>query len=876
MVGNIKKYFILLFCIIAVSLAGISAGGTTAALKNIELPKEAVSKKILENGLTVLTKESQPSGLVTIDIKIKAGSSLEGEYLGSGISHLVEHMIFKGTRARKPGDIEKEVKSYGGVINGSVSQDLTDYYLTVPSKYLKEALAILKDMLLNAVFDPSELENEKGVILKEIKLHDDEPQSRLLRLLNETAYLQHPYRYPPIGYESRFKLLTRPDAIKYYNRMYVPNRMVIAIVGGIDRSDAISKVENEFKDFRRPGYSDIGPLPTEPPQIERRQLDEEGHASLGYLGMAFHSTRLLDTDLFAMDVLAMILGRGDNSRLNKELLKSKKAVYSISCWNYTPRDPGVFIINAVLDKNNLNEAESLIMEEIRKLKDAQVGDDELEAAKRMVLSDFIFSLQTIGEQAGELSSNYIMTGSHDFYKRYVEGIQAVSKNDVKSAAEKYLSGDNLTIVRLLPQIPKPAESRPVAQSMSKEDIKKETLPNGLRLLVREDKKTPTVAITVAMLGGLMVEEKADNGISHLASEMLLKGTAKRDESKIAGAVEALGGDISAFSAFNSFGLNMELLNADAVTGVEILRDVLGDSVFPAEELDKEKTLTLAMIKEEDDDIFQRGLNVLRKEIFGDSPYGLRSLGEEGTVKALKRDDIVNFYNKYVIPNNMVISVSGDVDAGSFMNILTDAFKDLKAKKDVTAISAKRAKIGSVKAAYLTMDKAQSLLLAGFETVDLKSPDRYALDVLGSILSGQSGRLFDALRGKQSLAYTLGCAQRLGLDTGFLVLYVATSKDKLSQSKKGLLNQIKDIRARKVDDAELIAAKRELCTDYQLGTQTNIFFSSTTALDELYGRGYDNLYKYESEINKVTKDDVKRVADKYLNLNAYAEVVVSPN
>jgi len=166
-------------------------------------------------------------------------------------------------------------------------------------------------------------------------------------------------------------------------------------------------------------------------------------------------------------------------------------------------------------------------------------------------------------------------------------------------------------------------------------------------------------------------------------------------------------------------------------------------------------------------------------------------------------------------------------------------------------------------------------LAGFETVDLKSPDRYALDVLGSILSGQSGRLFDTLRGKQSLAYTLGCVQRLGLDTGFLVLYVATTKDKIAQSKRALLNQIKDIKQRMVDDAELISAERELCTNYQLGTQTNMFFSSTTALDELYGRGYDNLYRYEGEINKVTKDDVKRVADKYLNLNAYAEVVVAP-
>jgi len=173
----------------------------------VEFPKEAVSLKVLGSGLVVLAKECPPRELVSISVKITAGSSLEGEYLGSGISHLVEHMVFKGTKTRPAGAIEKEVKSYGGFINGSTSQDLTDYYITCQSRYFDKALSLLKDMLQNAVFDPAEFEKEKEVILKEINLRDDEPTACLVRILNETAYLEHPYKYPPIGYEAPFRRL---------------------------------------------------------------------------------------------------------------------------------------------------------------------------------------------------------------------------------------------------------------------------------------------------------------------------------------------------------------------------------------------------------------------------------------------------------------------------------------------------------------------------------------------------------------------------------------------------------------------------------------------------------------------------------------------
>ncbi len=852
-------------------ICGFAASETVSSVKKIDLPSEAVFKKVLENGLTILIKECPAQDLVTIDIKIKAGSSLEGEYLGSGISHFVEHMLFKGTKTRKPGDVEQEIKSYGGFMNGSTSFDETGYYITVPSQYTSKALAVLKDLLLNASFDKNEFEKEREVILKEIKLNTDDPQSRLMRQLYRTAYLTHPYRHPPIGYEDHFKALTRDDLVKYYNRMYVPNRLVISVAGRVSTPETASLLENEFRDFRRSNFDPVIVEP-EPQQIGTRRIEEEIEANLSYLAIAFHSTSIFDKDLFAMDVLSMILGRGNNSRLNESLLKSKRLVYSISSWNYTPRYPGLFVVTSILDRDNRASAEKAILEEISGICGAPIRDEELDTAKRMVISDYIFSRETVGEQAYEMGENELITGDHDFMRRYVEGVQAVSKDDIKRVARSYLSTDNMTVACLLPKTTTATPKKAQESVLIESGVQKVTLENGVRLLLRQDKTTPTISITAAFSGGLAAENRSNNGISNLTASMMLKGTSARREADIKGPIESRGGNINAFSGFNTFGFNVSILKDDLDTALETLKDIVTDSVFPDYEIDKEKTIVLAMIKDEDDNIFRHGSNILRKELYGDSPYGMRYLGEEATVTSLKRSDLFNFYKAYCGANNMVISISGDIEKDLVIGKVKAAFAGME-RQDIILPEARFVKSGALRSKVLEMKKEESLALMGFITTSLRDEDRYALDVLCSVLSGYSGRLFVNLRDKLPLAYALGCDQKLALDTGYLVLHVATTKDKMSETRKALISEIGNIRERLIDENELILAKRELATRYEISLQTNGFVSSQSALDELYGLGQDNLFKYISKIEKVTGEDVKRVASKYLDLECYADVVI---
>ncbi len=848
----------------------------TASVKDsdaIELPKEAVSKITLANGLVILAKESVISNLVAIDVEIRAGSSLEEEYLGSGISHLVEHMLFKGTGTRGAGEIEKEIKSYGGFINGSVSQDLTEYSVIVPAEYAEQALLLLKDMLLNATFDKAEIDKEKEVILKELRLDNDEPQNLLIRLLDETAYLRHTYKYPPIGYEWKFRSLARDDVIKYYNRMYAPNRIALAIVGGMGRSALLSRAEAEFKNFRPPNYNVIGLSPIEPPQIDKRYAEKKIQTSLSYIAIGYHSTSVLSEDLFAMDLLSMILGRGDNSRLNGTLLKRDRIVHSISSWNFTPRDPGLFVITALLDTDKLISAEDSINDQIAKVRSGLFDKDELEGAKRMVLGDYILGLQTVDAQASDMAANYLLTGSYDFSRRYVKGIQAVSAEDLKRVANRYLRDDGATVVKIVPESFKGPSEVTEPGPAAEAPLKTVTLPNGLRIAIRQNKKTPSVSITAAMGGGLIVETKADNGIFNLLSRMLLKGTADRREEDIAGAIEKAGGSINPFSGFDSFGIDIEFLKPDLQTAISLMQDVLINSTFPSEELDRERAITLAMIREEDDDIFQKGIAAFRKGLFTASQYGLRYLGEEDSVKSLTRKVLVDYYKKYVIPNNMVISVSGDVDPDEAADRLTKAFSVLKAK-DMPETKVTQAFPKKIDVKTIAMEKEQSFVVLGFVTTNIKDPDRYALDLLGSVLSGYSGRLFDSLRNKLFLAYTLGCVQKTMAEAGFFALYAATTKKNIRTVEHSLIKEIKAILKDGITDEELLLAKRELVAGFEIKKQTNSFFTKTTAIDELYGLGYEDIFKYGSAIDKVTKEDVKRAAEKYFNLNRYAEVIIS--
>lgn len=827
-------------------------------------------KYILDNGMTVILKDTPSSPLVSLVAIVKTGSATEGEFLGSGISHFVEHLFFKGTKKREVGQIAREIESLGGEINGFTTYDYTGYTITLPKEGFDKGLEILADALMNPQFDLGELEKERGVILGEVRLYQDDPGRRLSKLFFASAYTRHPYQHPIIGYEPLLKNLKRDDLLRYYKKMYVPNNIVLAVAGDIDR-ETLSRIEDEFKEFKMEPYV-LRNIPTEPEQLALRRVENEYPTKLTRMFLGFKGVSMADKDLFALDVLALILGQGESSRLYREIYKKKELVYSIEASNLTLMGGGIFAVNCALEKEKTDEAIEAVYLEIEKVKKGEIGIQELKKAKKQVISSYIFSRQTNNAIASDFAISEVVTGDFDFSTKYVQAVESLTPEDIQKVAKKYLNKETLTIAILNPIGPKEEVKKEAEKKIP--EIEKTVLDNGLTVLLREEKSLPIVSMKIIFAGGVRRETEAQNGISNLISRMLLRGTEKRPSETIAETIESLGGEIDAFSGDNSFGLSLNILSQDIETGIELLADVITNSVFPQKELEKEKKLALAQIKAQDDSIFKLASKSLKKTLFKTHPYRFDPLGEEESVKRISRQDVVEFYNNSLAPKQMVLAVFGDIKSQDVLELIKDKFAKLT-PKEIAPILLQESFPQKLKEAAIPDSKEQTVMMFGFPGVKFTSPERYSLEVLDSLLTSMSGRLYQKIREELGEAYTLGGGSIPGIERGFYYLYVSTTWENLEKTKEIVLREIKDLQTNYVNDKELSSAKAYLCGVQKANLETNSALALKSGLDELYGLGFDHYKLYQKKINSITREDIKQTAKAYLNTDTMAVVTVKP-
>lgn len=864
-----KLLFILIFFTVSCLYSPHAIADQSDDLSD-HLYSQAVEKTVLRNGLTVVFKKAPSTGLASINIKVMAGSAQEAEYAGTGISHFVEHMIFKSTNKRRPAGIEKEIRSHGGTINGATSFDYTSFTITIPSEHISLALKGLSDSLFNPLMDPKEIQKEKSVILKEIKLNRDDPARHISRLLWGIVFRSHPYRHPVIGYESLFKKISRDDILTYYKRMYVPNNMVLVLVADIDREEAFSEINKYFLNKERSAFH-VKPLTPERNQVSERQLSVKENIEMAYFALGYRSVNVSDPDMAALDVLSAILGHGNSSRLNSALYRKKNLVYSIGSWNYTPQDPGIFIISGVADPEKLSAALGAIGEEISYIKKGSVSEKEVERVKTMTLASQIYSLKTLSGQASDMSMNELTTGDPTFTKAYLKSISAVKAADVKRVANQYLRNESLSTVTLTPR---PEVTSPeVSGADISRNIRKYTLANGLRLLLMEDRSVPTVSIVASCLGGLRAENDKVAGISNLTALMMLKGTISKSEEEISELSEGMGSALTYFSGNNSLGIRLDCLSRDFDGAFNLFNDILTNPDFPEKIIEREKNTVIAMIDSTGDDIFNSGIKSFKEGLYKEHPYRFQKIGLVETVKNISRADLLSFYEKYFIANNMVLAVFGDFDADDVYDKIRHDLEDISGGDSPRFTTIKEPEQKKIRRIEEIVEKEQSLIIMGFKGATLKNKDRYALQVIATTLSGISGRLAYKLREKSGLAYAVGCFSVPAIDPGYLALYVLTTADNIERSNKEFLEQIKLLNNKGLTEEEIDSAKRELIGNQRIALQTSSALAHTVSLDELYGLGYEHYTNYDKIINSITNRDIIEVSRKYLRPDAFTVITV---
>lgn len=869
---NRRKLCVSVFLFLGFSFLPLSR----AAEESLPLsaPSPPVNRKILDNGLTVLLKEVHRMPVVSVMAYVKTGSAHEGEWTGSGISHAVEHMLFKGTETRGVGEIEQEIRSYGGDINAFTTHDTTAYTLVVHRDHYKKALALLADCLMHARFDAAEFEKEKQVILGEIRLDRDNPSRRLTDTLWQNVYQNHPYRYPIIGYEELLGRLTRDDLLRYYRQKYVANNTIVVIVGDFNSEEALEAVGESFRSFQRKSLPPE-PVWSEMPQRGSRDIREEGPFQMLHLALGYGTVRVADPDMYPLDVLAILLGEGESSRLVKTVRKEKEFVYGIGSSHYTPQDPGLFMILAVLEKRNLENTLQAVREEIKKLQSKPASESELEKAKRHVLSSFYFDQETLQSQARDLAENEAAGLDPLFYEKYVRSIATVKAEDVLRVARKYLTDENLTLTALVPSSASQGTSRTESVAPRETEIQKVTLSNGVRVLLQRDATQPTVSLGVALLGGLRFETAETEGISNFVSRMLPKGTAHKTEKEISEWIDAKGASFGPFSGQNSLGLRLKLLKADMGEGLRLLKELVAEPAFPKDEFEKEKKQILGEIKAEDDQIFKVAERLLRRTLYTTHPYRFYPSGTSESISRLSREALVDFYRRILSTDKMVVTVFGDIDLQNATEETKKIFSTLGTKPYVPPLLSQEPSLTESRSALKELSKEQAILLVGFHGISLMDDDYYPFEVLSGVLSGGGGKLFAEIRDKQGQAYTLGAYSVWGLDPGYYVFYVATTPKDISDVREKLLREIEALRNTPIPDEEIERAKESLIGLQKLSLETPDALSFQSALDELYGLGRTHYLDYEKKIRAVTAQDLQRIATKYFEAHRKAVILVLP-
>ena len=841
---------------------------------NCEIPSipPGVTLTTLDNGLVIIVREDHSAPVVSAQAWAMAGSIHEGRWLGAGLSHVLEHMLFKGTTTRPGSRIDQEVQEAGGYMNAYTSFDRTVYHIDVPNTGAVKAIDILCDIMQNASLPPDELAKEMDVIRREMDMCQDDPGRRASRRLFETAYTKSPYRFTIIGYPDIFNEVKPEDIRNYYTEKYAPNNVFFVIAGDVKNADVIAQIKTAYASSKsKPMPPSV--LPLEPKQTAAREIIEEAPVELGHVHFAWHIPEVRHADIPVLDVLAVLLGSGRSSRLFQQVREKQGVVHHVDAWTYSPGLPGLFGVSAVVDGEQFSAARDGILAEVEQVKTNLVSTGELQKAVKQFISGTLASRKTMEGQAQNLGGNWLAANDLNFSERYLAAVKRVTNADVQRVARQYLTAENRTLYALLPEGTSPKLKANV-ETNTDHPIKKYGLPNGLTLLVKEDHRLPFVEFRAVLQGGVLAETESNNGITSLLAKLLLKGTPTRNAETIATEIESVGGHIDSYGGNQSFGVNAEVLSDDFATGLNLVADVLLNPLFPADELEREREVQIAGIQAKRDDMLKSCSLAMRRALFGATSFGLDPSGSEASVAKISVADLKEFHKKLTVPNNCVLAIFGDVKAADVKLAVDKAFSGWN-RFEFKPATSNQQPATSTQRVTETRDKKQAVVVIGFPATTMFSEERYALELLQECCSDLGSRLFLRIREQLGLAYYVGAQALCGVVPGYFAFYTGTEPSKVELVEKELLKEAELLRTEGLTDEELKRAKAKIIGQKKIARADLGHLASTSALDELYGLGWQRSETDDSKYEAVTLDEIKAVAQKYLKPESCVVATVLP-
>lgn len=843
----------------------------------------------LKNGLSVLLIENHKSPVVSVQMWVKTGSADEGKG-EEGISHFIEHLVFKGTNKYEMGEIASTVEASGGELNAYTSFDQTVFYVNISREFADIGLDVISEMMGFPRFDAGEIDSEREVVIEEIKRGNDSPGRQASRMLFSSVFKKHPYGIPVIGYDKIIKKVSKKTLVDYYQSRYIPTNMHLVVAGDFDTAEMSEKISAQFGRMKSFKFRNVKRV-KEPKQDGPRVKVSKAPFEEAQFHVAWRVPGADHKDIPALDLLAMIFGQGDTSRLSKKMRLEKAVTNSIGAGTFTPKDSGIFTVSGSLNAENLTEAFELFKEQLELIVSAPPTGDEIKRAITNLESEEFYAMETIEGVARKAGSFENLMGDYAYFQKFLKQIYALKPEDILRVARKYLVPSQMTVVAMVPRneketekqikawvksyakgftVASKAKAKPVKRPAIKKvkwsmadasvpgDIKRFKLPSGATILFRQDTATPVVSAKAAFLGGMRFEKDTQGGLTELLSRVWTSGTKTMTESEISHKIENMAGGLSAFGGRNSVGLSLQTISPFESDAIDLFGEVLVEPVINEQILEREKGVMLEAIRSREDSPGQLVSQMFTHMMFKGHPYERDLYGTAESVRALTKADVEGHLRSQAMSNNLMIAVSGSVDMAEWMDQMSGASAKLPEGKALTS-TFKHTGPTKNERGFRELQREQSHIIIGYKGLTLDDPRRYTLQVIQSILAGQGGRLFLELRDKASLAYTVSPMRMEGIDTGYFGAYIGCSPNKGTKAIEMLHAEFSKLVEKDVSQIEIERAKRYLIGRHDIDLQRNSSISSSMLFNEIYGIPAEEMFKYAEHLKHISAADIRKLA-----------------
>ena len=843
------------------------------------LPKESLigepASLSLDNGLRTYVLPRHAAPVVSVQAWVKTGSIHEAEWLGCGLSHFLEHMLFQGSLRYPKQSASELVHKLGGDINAYTSHGVTVYYIELPAEHVGTALDILCDMIQTPVFPKAKFKLEKDVILRERDMGRDNPG----RVINERLWLEcfdsHPVRHPIIGYRPLIESVDQNMMKAYYERRYTPGRSFFVVTGAVSPELVFERISELAGAWAPRQLAEI-PIPLETPRSCAKNLKLCFKDPLARIALAYQSPPACHEDVPALDVLASILGQNKGSRLVQKLKHERQLAINISSFNYTPLFCGIMGVSALCSPENADGLKRGIFDEIEKIRSKPAAKSEVESVVAQQVAEYLRTLRSNSGLARMLGNSILSYGVADYADKYIAQLTKITAADIKRVAANYLNPEKATLLTMLPDDPQKTKSKPSLAKQACPSPELEKLPGGPRLVSLFEGSLPLFDLCAVLPGGTIFENEKNAGISQLIAKLLPAGTGKYTEQKLAELIDQNGLDLNISSGNNSCVLRIDGPRDRFDTALKLFGSILSEPLFREEEFEREKRNTLDSLKSRKLNPQNAAEDAMLLRLYGKHPYANPSCGREKSVASLSTSQVHDFYARVCLqPRKTVFGLAGDFDS-KMLSSLRKMIASLNWSSSPAPALPKRPVFpDSAISEQILLPREQSVILIGVPACDNLSPARHALEILQEAMNGQASPLFRSIREDSGLAYYTGLYSSRGFHEGFLALYAGTHPE-ASQKVCSLIEKERRRLGREGLSTEEFDAGRA-CVLYTISDQAQnpgaqVFNS---ALSEFYGEGFRAPWQRADEIRGLSHRETNRIIAKYLSSATPVTVITGP-